>query len=391
MNYKIYIIAIKNTASAWIYDAQKISKKLKELFLETDLDTTIIDSMDNYENLLNQQEENYVIINCHGEAIPITSEYGDDWISFLKNLGNKIKELGWIYVSITGYPVFYTVKPNQEIIPTTPINRMNGLGALISVINGQIKNVVVAQNQATLEGEIAVSNFSKYSLPEMKNLWVSRCFIWDNPQPIKRFYSSGPIVGAGSIKIGNGWFIYNGMMATDFGSGPSEYSDYLFAHYAFAFVYHTITETSLEDKLSSQYQFLNSIANDLLVNLPSQMSEWNKITEPRVQKEIETVLNLKYRAYDFRKEKVEFPYSITSYKPDFTSEIMKLCIEVKICTQKRKPEKIVREINDDIVAYKTRYSYIVFIVYDSGKYVPNKMLFINDIEKYNSGVKIIII
>lgn len=49
-------------------------------------------------------------------------------------------------------------------------------------------------------------------------------------------------------------------------------------------------------------------------------------------------------------------------------------------------KKIIAEINDDIVAYKTAYSNLIFVVYDSGGVIRNSDEFKGSIEKQESVV-----
>jgi hypothetical protein len=66
------------------------------------------------------------------------------------------------------------------------------------------------------------------------------------------------------------------------------------------------------------------------------------------------------------REKVSIPYSSRSYHPDFTLEQLDLVIEIKFCNTKDREKDIVQEMNDDLLAYKTRFGNILFVVYDMG-------------------------
>jgi len=67
-------------------------------------------------------------------------------------------------------------------------------------------------------------------------------------------------------------------------------------------------------------------------------------------------------------------YSSKTYIPDFSIQKSDLAIEIKLCARKEREKEIIAEINDDILAYKTKYGNMVFIIYDTG--------FIRDIEKF---------
>jgi hypothetical protein len=86
--------------------------------------------------------------------------------------------------------------------------------------------------------------------------------------------------------------------------------------------------------------------------------------EREVQDAFETLLVGADIAYT--REKDQFEYSTKGYKPDFVFEQLDLALEVKFCGRAGREVELVAEINDDILAYRTRYSNIVFTVYDCG-------------------------
>lgn len=54
------------------------------------------------------------------------------------------------------------------------------------------------------------------------------------------------------------------------------------------------------------------------------------------------------------------------YKPDFLFSKIDTIVEVKLCNSKEVEKDIISQINDDIVAYRTKYSNLIFVVYDVG-------------------------
>ena len=87
----------------------------------------------------------------------------------------------------------------------------------------------------------------------------------------------------------------------------------------------------------------------------------------------------------YSREKVSIEYSSRSYRPDFTIDTIDLAIEIKLCKTKDREGEIVKEINDDILAYKTRYGNIVFVVYDLG-YIRDIERFAGEFEKHENVV-----
>lgn len=92
--------------------------------------------------------------------------------------------------------------------------------------------------------------------------------------------------------------------------------------------------------------------------------------QPKVEKEVQDgVENLFIGAgFDglFTRDVEVIPYSSKSYKPDFLFSNIQTVVEIKLCNSIDDEKEIVSEINDDIVAYKTRYSNLIFVVYDLG-------------------------
>jgi len=67
-------------------------------------------------------------------------------------------------------------------------------------------------------------------------------------------------------------------------------------------------------------------------------------------------------------------YSSKTYKPDFSLSKIGLAVEVKLCGQNKREKEIIGEINDDILAYQTKYQNLLFIIYDLG--------YIRDIDRF---------
>lgn len=67
---------------------------------------------------------------------------------------------------------------------------------------------------------------------------------------------------------------------------------------------------------------------------------------------------------DYAKEFPHIMYSSKQYIPDFSFEKYSLAVEIKLC---KNDEKIlIAQLNDDIIAYKTKFKSILFIIYDLG-------------------------
>lgn len=96
------------------------------------------------------------------------------------------------------------------------------------------------------------------------------------------------------------------------------------------------------------------------------------LNEEKVQDSFESLLIGADIPYSRETDSIE--YSSKTYTPDFSIQKADLAIEAKLCSRSGREKEIIAEINDDILAYKTRYGNIIFIVYDLG--------FIRDIDRF---------
>jgi len=76
-------------------------------------------------------------------------------------------------------------------------------------------------------------------------------------------------------------------------------------------------------------------------------------------------------------------YSSKTYIPDFSLSKINLAVEVKLCGRSAREKEIIGEINDDILAYQTKYQNLLFVVYDLG-YIRDKDLFSGSFEEHEN-------
>ena len=98
--------------------------------------------------------------------------------------------------------------------------------------------------------------------------------------------------------------------------------------------------------------------------------------EPTNERQVQDAMETLFIAadIDFAREVDRIEYSSKSYVPDFTLAKIDLAIEVKFCNHDKREKEMIAEINDDILAYKTKYGNVLFVVYDVGQ--------IRDIDKF---------
>jgi len=101
-------------------------------------------------------------------------------------------------------------------------------------------------------------------------------------------------------------------------------------------------------------------------------------SEKEIQDAFESILIGAEIAYSRESDSIE--YSSKTYKPDFTMPKINLAIEIKLCSKDGKEKGIIAEINDDILAYQTKYGNLMFVIYDLG-YIRDVDRFIDSFEK----------
>jgi hypothetical protein len=82
---------------------------------------------------------------------------------------------------------------------------------------------------------------------------------------------------------------------------------------------------------------------------------------------------------EFTREKERIVYSSKTYIPDFVFRRINTAVEGKLCDSQRRMKEIISEINDDIVAYGTKFSNRIFVVYDLGV--------ISDQDQFKGGIE----
>lgn len=79
----------------------------------------------------------------------------------------------------------------------------------------------------------------------------------------------------------------------------------------------------------------------------------------------------------YSRESDSIEYSSKTYIPDFSLPKINLSIELKLCNRNGREKEIIADTNDDILAYQTKYSNLLFVVYDLG--------FIRDEERFRKS------
>jgi hypothetical protein len=116
----LYILNCDDANGWWItgYSPQTLAMDLYDLLSPYFTTTILVNSTSQFGTLLDGtplagENLNYgVLINTCGEAIPISSDYADDYSAqsyaqYCYVFGQKVNQYNWTYVSIVGYPLYY--------------------------------------------------------------------------------------------------------------------------------------------------------------------------------------------------------------------------------------------------------------------------------------------
>jgi len=111
---KIYVLNVNEAGTGWIdrevFTAAFI-QKLKALNL--DVEVEVVRSVGDWGRLVGEGVEGVILVNAHGELVPIPSEYGGDWKAFYSKLAELVREKGWVVVNVAGLGFYYI--GNSEI------------------------------------------------------------------------------------------------------------------------------------------------------------------------------------------------------------------------------------------------------------------------------------
>ena len=127
-----------------------------------------------------------------------------------------------------------------------------------------------------------------------------------------------------------------------------------------------LSESDIKDVYENDRK--SSLANELVAIINLGEKKLRKLIReiPSKEKEIQDKFEDLLIANDIEYAK-EFPhimYSSKQYIPDFSFEKLNLAVEVKLCKSEEK--SLIGQLNDDILAYRTKFKIILFIIYDLG-------------------------
>ena len=152
----------------------------------------------------------------------------------------------------------------------------------------------------------------------------------------------------------------------------------------------SILRAYLERKIDLKADEVTNLRNFLQANLRKVVFDMPD-REIDVQNAVEQLLIGRglTKGLDYDRETGRVKVSIKEVVPDFIFQRLGLALEVKLSKDRSKSKAIVDEINADITAYSTGYSFLLFVVYDLGT-IRDEVEFKQDLEKMDN-VSVIVV
>ena len=114
--------------------------------------------------------------------------------------------------------------------------------------------------------------------------------------------------------------------------------------------------------------------------------------KPTNEKDIQNALEVLFigASLEFTREQERISYSSKTYQPDFVFNRIGTVVETKFCDRAGREKEIIGEINDYIIAFKTKYPNLIFVVYDTRGIIRDVNAFKESFEQQRSVFVIII-
>ncbi|WFO75996.1 hypothetical protein J4526_03880 [Desulfurococcaceae archaeon MEX13E-LK6-19] len=226
--FRVYLIYIPDVPGSWgvpYYVYNYLNEKALVI---------TIDSWDKLEDLIRNPPEDAIVINAHDEVVPIPPSWNGTWYDYLRNIGKNIRDHGWIWVSIRGYPFFYVDNGSSRYTVGD-----KGFSIVASCVGGSAvfwsdRYGVLSAYASDLVDEVYY--YTGLSLPDAVNASRQSTLV-SGLEPAYVFYSyrsgSNTFYASAAYRLGKGFIIVNGL------SGSGEMSDDVVAKIAVATALYT--------------------------------------------------------------------------------------------------------------------------------------------------------
>ena len=172
-------------------------------------DVHVID-MDGFRRLLKEQPENIVIINTHGELVPIPEEFinsSEPDLRFLVKLRDLMAEHGWIWINLAMYPFYYLGNARHAGERGWDDYGAYLIGELgLSIILGDISATAWTETDMAYisqEGKHLSQEFNLHLPVSIKNPRM----IMSRMKPAFSIYSNKEWNAVAAYRIGRGFFV----------------------------------------------------------------------------------------------------------------------------------------------------------------------------------------
>ncbi len=203
----VYLINITSIGGNWGNPSLLYSALESKAIIKT------ISSMSELDNLVRNPPDYAVIINCHDEVVPIPPSWGGDWYSYFRAIGRNIRDHGWIWVSLMGYPFYYVNDGTSKVTIGE-----NGVAAVLSVVGGSARFWSGSSGVITASATSVVPKVEQATGIDLPDALVDaprQADFVSGVQPQIVFYehdeSDKTYYAAAAYRLGRGFLIVNGL------------------------------------------------------------------------------------------------------------------------------------------------------------------------------------
>jgi len=99
-------------------NVSKVVDGILEIVEDLGILTKVINNLEDWKYIVEHPTEyrNVMIINPFGGIVPIPTEYIGNPYEFIEKIGENVREYGWIWSHITGYPFYYASDGNAMVM-----------------------------------------------------------------------------------------------------------------------------------------------------------------------------------------------------------------------------------------------------------------------------------
>ncbi len=207
--FRVYLIYIPDVPGSWGVPYYIYS------YLDGKALVITIDSWDELEDLIRNPPENAIIINAHDEVVPIPPSWNGTWYDYLRAIGRDIRDYGWIWVSVRGYPFFYLDNGSSRYTVGD-----KGFSIVASCVGGSAtfwsdRYGVVSAHASSLVDKVYY--YTGLSLPNTVNASRQSTLV-SGLEPVYVFYSyrsgANTFYASAAYRLGKGFIIVNGLSAS---------------------------------------------------------------------------------------------------------------------------------------------------------------------------------